>query len=307
MILRWASIYRGMKVPAMLAGFALGAGFIVVGLIVAWHRYAPSFLPNATFQQTVSTQSIAELNKQRIQKETADLQGIVDAFAKKYPGQTSVVVTDLNDAATASTDADDATVSASLYKLFVAWGIYQKIDNGSLTLQSTTSTGLPVGQCLYAMITVSDNDCGQALGGMVGWAALDSSLANIGLTHTTTNNYDANGNLINDKYTTAHDVALFLDKLYHGQLLSQKSTDAFMTLLKEDQLNTWLPSGLPSGTVIAHKTGALYNLVHDAGIIYTGNAEYLLVVMTRDWQDPVGQPPAAFADISSKMWQYFTS
>jgi len=307
MILRWAGIYKDMKVPVMLAGFVVGAGFIVVGLVVAWQRFAPSFLPNATFQQTVSTQSVAELNKQRVQKETADLQGIIDAFAKKYPGQTSIVVTDLTDNATASTDADDVTISASLYKIFVAWGIYQKIDNGSLTLQSATGTGLSVGQCLYAMITVSDNDCGYALGNMVGWAALDGSLANIGLTHTTTNNYDAAGNLINDKVTTAHDVSLFLGKLYHGQLLSQKSTDAFITLLKEDQLNTWLPSGLPSGTVIAHKTGALYNLVHDAGIIYSGNVEYLLVVMTRDWQDPVGQPPAAFADISRKMWQYFTS
>jgi beta-lactamase class A len=291
----------------MLAGFTLGAVSIVVGVTVAWYRLAPSFLPNTTFQQTVATASVAELTKQRINKESGDLQALVNTFAQKYPGQVSVVVTDLRDEATAAANADNVTVSASLYKIFVAWGIYQKIDAGALTVQSPTNTGLTVGQCLHAMITVSDNDCGYALGKMAGWGSLDNSLTNLGLTHTKTNNYNAAGDLIGDKTTTAHDVALFMAKLYKGSLLSAKSSDAFLTLLKEDKLNSWLPSGLPKGTTIAHKTGALYDLVHDAGIIYSGNVEYLLVVMTHGWQDPVGQPPTAFADISGKMWQFFTT
>lgn len=307
MLLRWAVAYRDIKVPLMLTGFAVGAGSIVIGLVMTWYRLAPAFLPSSTFQQTVATQSITELNRQRTQKESAELQAQVDAFAQEYPGQVSVVVTDLNDQATAATDADNVTVSASLYKMFVAWGVYRRIDAGSLTIQSQTSTGLTVGGCLYAMITVSDNDCGFALGSMVGWAYLDASLAGLGLTNTRTNNYDSAYNLLGDKTTTARDVALFMAKLYQGSLLSAKSTDAFLTLLKEDKLNTGLPSGLPDSAVIAHKTGSLYDVVHDAGIIYSGNARYLLVVMTRGWQDPIRQPPAAFADISSKMWQYFTS
>lgn len=294
----------------MVAGFAVGAAAIAGGVAVQWHRIQPQFkLPSVQTQVIIATPSVAELNKQRVQKESADLQAVVTAFGAKYPGQVAIVTADLATGASASTNGDTQMVSASLYKLFVAYGIYQKIDAGQLTVNSKIGGSiLTVGQCLYAMITVSDNDCGYALGTMAGWAQLDAQLAALGYSQTKINNYiDAAGDLAGDKYTSANDVARFLTALYKGKLLSQASTDAFTTLLKADQLNAWLPAGLPDGTVIAHKTGALYNLVHDAGIVYAGSGDYLVVVMTKDWQNASVQPPAVFADISRQLWNFFSS
>jgi beta-lactamase class A len=142
---------------------------------------------------------------------------------------------------------------------------------------------------------------------MDGWQTLDDKLKLLGLKATMLNNYDQKGNVLGDKQTTPSDIATFMEELYKGLLLSPTSTNDFLNLLKNDQLNDWLPSGLPTGTVIAHKTGALYDLVHDAGIVYSPKGDYLVVLMTKGWNDPVNDAPPVFTGLSSQLWSFFTS
>lgn len=295
-----------VKQIAMITGTVLGAAAIVGGVGAQWNRIAPKLsVPEQSV--VVQTPSVGELLKQQTARKSAELQGILDGFAAKYPGQFGIVVTDLTTGATASIAAHDQMVSASIYKLYVGWGVYKKIDAGTLTINSKLKNGQTVAQCMEAMITVSDNDCGYALGALVGWKQLDADLASLGLTKTSIDNYGRNiYDLVDDKYTSAADIALFTEALYRGKLLSPASTSAYLSTLKADKLNTWLPSGLPKGTVIAHKTGALYDLVHDAGVVYAQNGDYLIVVMSRNWQNAVKQSPAAFADISRQIWEYET-
>ena len=298
-----------MKRIFLVLGTVVGAAAIIFGVASQWSRIAPEFKLPAINEVVLQTPTQTELQKQQIAKETQELQAIVNGFSAKYPNQFGIVVTDLANGATATVNDRQQMVAASLYKMFVGYGIYKKIDAGQLRANSPTSgSPLTVSQCLYIMITISDNDCGFYLGNMVGWAELDADLARLGLTQTKVNNYVSRGSGVvnSDKLTSAADVALFTEKLYKGQLLSESSTKAYIDVLKATKLNTWLPSGLPKGAVIGHKTGALYNLVHDAGIVYTSKGDYLLVVMSRDWQNASKQPPPAFADISRLLWNYFT-
>jgi beta-lactamase class A len=292
-----------LKQKALVAGTMLGAAALVGGLSVQWGRWQPEFKLPAPSVYTLPT--AAERLERQLAVETGQLQATADAAARPYSGRVSIVVTDLKSGASASVAARNQMVSASLYKLYVGWAIYQKIDEGKLTLASKTPRGLTVGQCMYVMITISDNDCGYTLGNMVGWANLDTKLAALGLTQTKINNYGKGVELVGDKLTSAADVALFIQQLYKGKLLSPQSTESYINLLKADELNTWLPSGLPAGTPIAHKTGALYDLVHDAGIVYGLNGDYLIVVMSRGWDNAGTQPPAVFADISRQLWNFF--
>lgn len=299
-----------MKRVVLMAGTLLGVAAVIVGLWVAWDRIRPQLALPGQAGVTVTTPSVSEVQKQLIAKESAELQAVLDAFSAQYPGQFGIVVTDLKNGATASINAGEQMVAASLYKLYVAYGIFKKIDAGQLTLNSPTKgSSLTVGKCLEIMIVVSDNDCGYALGVMVGWAALDTDLARLGLTKTKVNNYinAASGEVNGDKLTSAADTALFTEALYKGKLLSADSTKKLTDIMKATQLNTWLPSGLPKGAVIGHKTGALYNLVHDAGIVYAPNGDYLIVVMSRNWGNAQTQPPPAFADISRRVWDFFAA
>jgi beta-lactamase class A len=78
-----------------------------------------------------------------------------------------------------------------------------------------------------------------------------------------------------------------------------------LTLLKAQKLNNKLPKELPKNTVIAHKTGELDMVSHDAGIVYAQNGNYIIVVMSE-----TSLPVAAnerIADISKGVYEYFIS
>lgn len=240
-------------------------------------------------------------------KEQAELQAILDDFASTSSAGAGIVVIDLETGARAELNPSKEFVSASLYKLFVAYVTLSDIDNGKITLSSTTKgMGVSVESCLNKMITVSDNPCGEALGGMYGWRALDTRLADEGYTNTILNNYHQSGSSFVYQKTTAEDVALLLTRLYNNELLSDESTSHFINLLKGQKVNDRLPTGLPDGTVIAHKTGELDGYRHDAGIVYGPRGEYLVVMLSGVW-DSTTYANSTFTTLSKNLWDYFSN
>lgn len=225
------------------------------------------------------------------------LQQILDSFATAYPDKFEIVVKDMNTGESAVISPDRQIASASLYKLFVAQRIYQQIDLGQIdySKDAGSGTGRNVADCLRIMINISDNACGRALGAILGWGSQDQALSIEGYKQTS---------LAPAQKTSAADVATLLSRLYTGTLVSGNSSDKFMSLLKDQRVNNRLPAGLPAGTVIAHKTGDLDGLVHDAGIVYGPKTNYLVVVTSGSWSTP-DNAPALFADLSSKLWNYF--
>lgn len=227
---------------------------------------------------------------------SAQLQSLTDSLATSIPATSSLSIIDLTSGATAGHNTDQQLVSASLYKLFVALAVYKAIDTGTLSA-STPVASTNVEQCLNKMIAVSDNECGVALGSLVGWEKQNANLAAEGFSHTKLAQTAA-------EYTSAGDVAKLLQRLYAGTLLSPNSNNQFLALLKAQKINNRLPMGLPSGVTIAHKTGDLDNSVHDAGIVYANGGAYVISLMTTDW-DNVAQAPATFASVSQKLYNRF--
>ena len=228
----------------------------------------------------------------------ASLQQLLNQFvATNTGGSYNIMVKDLKTGLTASINPDQSYMSASLYKLFVAQQIYRQIDTGQLTYGTNAGggSGNNISGCLNLMITVSDNACGRALGSILNWQAQDTALANAGYTETS---------LDSPQRTSARDVGMLFERLYNGTLNSPSSNDAFMNLLKSQRVNNRLPVGLPAGTLMAHKTGDLDDVVHDAGIVYGPKTDYLVVVMSGQWKTP-GKAPAQFAQLSTQLWNFF--
>jgi beta-lactamase class A len=225
------------------------------------------------------------------------LQQLIDDFAAANGGTWGIVVKDLKTGQTASYQPDRQFTSASLYKLFVAQRIYQRIDMGELSYGAPAGggTGRNVEQCLTVMINISDNPCGRALGSMIGWGKQNQSLEQEGYVTT---------NLSTPQKTSAGDVARMYDRLYNGTLLSSNSSTRFMDLLKSQRVNNRLPVGLPAGTVIAHKTGDLDGVTHDAGIVFGPKTDYLVVVTSGPWQAPATAAPK-MANLSQQLWNFF--
>jgi beta-lactamase class A len=62
------------------------------------------------------------------------------------------------------------------------------------------------------------------------------------------------------------------------------------------------PGGRAAGTPVAHKTGSIRGVLHDAAIVYPpGRAPYVLVVLTRGVPDEAAAR-AAIVDVSRAVW-----
>jgi beta-lactamase class A len=86
--------------------------------------------------------------------------------------------------------------------------------------------------------------------------------------------------------TTAPDLAALLTALERGQAASAASTRAMLDILRAQEYNAEIPAGLPPGTPVAHKTGSITGVLHDAALVYPGTRPpYVLVVLTRGVPD----------------------
>jgi beta-lactamase class A len=71
-------------------------------------------------------------------------------------------------------------------------------------------------------------------------------------------------------------------------------------ILKRQKFNDGIPAGLPAGTAVAHKTGTITLIHHDAAIVY-GPRPYVLVILVRGIQDQK-ESAALMAAISREVW-----
>jgi beta-lactamase class A len=102
---------------------------------------------------------------------------------------------------------------------------------------------------------------------------------------------------------SAKDLEILLAALAKGEAFSPASNAKMIEILKAQELNEKIPAYLPKGTPIAHKTGDITGVHHDAAIVFPpGEPPYVLVVLTRGFQDEK-QANQVIAEISRVVWQ----
>ncbi len=70
-----------------------------------------------------------------------------------------------------------------------------------------------------------------------------------------------------------------------GDFLLKESREQVIHILLKQKLNSMIPAGLPARATVAHKTGEISTVCHDAGIVYLPEREpYILVILT-EWKD----------------------
>ncbi len=83
---------------------------------------------------------------------------------------------------------------------------------------------------------------------------------------------------------TARGLAKLYEALLAGRAASAASTQRILGMLAGQEFNGGIPSGLPAGTLVVHKTGWITAVAHDAAIVYpAGAAPYILVVLTKGY------------------------
>jgi beta-lactamase class A len=69
-----------------------------------------------------------------------------------------------------------------------------------------------------------------------------------------------------------------------GSAVNAGSDAAMVDILEHQKFNDAIPAGVPAGTAVAHKTGNITMIHHDAGIVYAPRP-YVLVILVRGIAD----------------------
>jgi beta-lactamase class A len=86
--------------------------------------------------------------------------------------------------------------------------------------------------------------------------------------------------------TTARDLMIVLRHIAERRSVSPESSDEMIKIMLDQKFNEGIPAGLPADVKVAHKTGSITKVNHDAAIIYPpGRKPCVLVVLTRGIED----------------------
>lgn len=84
---------------------------------------------------------------------------------------------------------------------------------------------------------------------------------------------------MNNETTAQGLVELF--SVLRGDFLSKASRDQVIHILLGQRFDSMIPAGLPPHATVAHKTGEISTVCHDAGIVYLPEREpYILAILT---------------------------
>jgi beta-lactamase class A len=101
--------------------------------------------------------------------------------------------------------------------------------------------------------------------------------------------------------TTARGLLILLEAIAKGQAVDPDSSRQMVDILTRQKFNEAIPAGLPAGTRVAHKTGELTKIHHDAAIVYAPRP-FVLVLLVRGMAESKDSA-ALMADITRRIYQ----
>jgi beta-lactamase class A len=84
--------------------------------------------------------------------------------------------------------------------------------------------------------------------------------------------------------TTANALYILMRAIADQSACDPDSCEQMLEILERQTFNEAIPAGLPPGTVIAHKTGEITGIHHDAAIVF-GKRSFILVILVKGIDD----------------------
>ncbi|MEP6529703.1 serine hydrolase [Microcoleus vaginatus ZQ-A3] len=246
----------------------------------------------------------------QLNQELGALKTQVQVLATENPTLTAgIFLVDLDTGSYLNFNGDTAFASASTIKVPILVAFFQAVDEGKVQLDQMLTlkpehivggsgemqdqapgkkySALEVAQ---NMIVVSDNTATNMMIELLGGAeVLNQHFANWGLSTTVLRNNlpDLEGT----NTTSPKDLINIIAQVDRGNLVSVKSRDRILQIMRQTQNASLLPKGLGEGSVIAHKTGNIDTMLADAGMVDLPNGKrYLVAVMVK--HSPETEKPA---------------
>ncbi len=267
-------------------------------------QVAEEKLPVAPAKDSVAAAEVSLFrNVLKIKKEH-ELEGLGIAF---YDAQTTIQW---------AYNGDQYFHAASTMKLAVLLAVFRQVEHGELSLEAPVQIRnrftsivnqepfmldlsvdadpdvyghlgrtLTVRELAYWMITRSSNLATNLLFDVVGIETIQRALREleidgIRILRGVEDQAAFEAGLNNE--VTANGLLKLLRLIADGKAYSQRASDEMLKILLEQQYRGGIPAGLPKAARVAHKTGNISTVHHDAGIVFVeGRKPYVLVILTQ--------------------------
>ena len=281
------------------------------------------FIVLAAFVFFVRDEHIKNAEKEReiaafyAQKETEwqNLSLKLRSEINRFRGTSGIFIKDLKFAFEFTHNENELFPSASLAKIpimaaafkaehegILDLGLEVRLNNsdkmpGAGTLKSMSAgTVFTFKELLGLMVSISDNTATNMVTRVLGIEYINDAIKEFGLQNSRLNrrvaDYDAREIGI-ENYTTPRDMALILEDMYRGKLVSEDASQDCLDLLLDPRSRDRIPKYLPENIRAVHKTGLERGVCHDAGIVFDPRGDFLICVLTRH-SDPNSIPSKNF-------------
>jgi beta-lactamase class A len=100
--------------------------------------------------------------------------------------------------------------------------------------------------------------------------------------------------------TTARGLEQLLGSIASGEAVDAEASREMTEILERQEFNEGIPAGLPAGTRVAHKTGEITKIHHDAAIVFAPRP-FVLVILVRGLAD-TKDSAALMANITRQLY-----
>lgn len=105
--------------------------------------------------------------------------------------------------------------------------------------------------------------------------------------------------------TTARDLMVIMESIANYNAGNLKDCEEMIAILKDQEFRDMIPFYLPKEVEVAHKTGSITGVHHDAGIVYLPDGRsYVIVLLSKDLKD-FDEATLQLAKVSKTIYDYF--
>jgi beta-lactamase class A len=256
------------------------------------------------------------------------MQRTIEQLIGQVPARVMLLFRDLDEDLEIAYDADRPVVAASTIKLLVLARLYRAFAREQLdprarvriaSDQVVPGSGIlrwlaepppmTLRDLAVLMTIVSDNVAANALIDVLGFAAMEELVVELGLTGTALRRpfwgraaYPGEP----ENLVTARDLATLLAALELGHIVPEGHwLDDLRMLLRAQQFRDIIPARLPEAVIVGNKTGTLPGSVHDAALLWAPFGRAVLVLLTSEVTD-FEATRRALADLAKEIvdhWQ----
>ncbi|WP_291401246.1 serine hydrolase [Daejeonella sp.] len=180
-------------------------------------------------------------------------------------------------------------------------------DDSDTELYEKIGSKVKIYDLLYLMIIKSSNLATNIIIDLVGAQNANNTMREIGAKDIQVLRGVEDGKAFRkglNNTSTAYDQMLIFAKMAQGEIVNKASSDEMIKILLDQEFNDKIPAKLPKNVKVAHKTGWITGVNHDAGIVFLPDGrKYVLVFHAKNLEDDKAAIKS-MAKISKMIYDY---